>query len=55
MHDPLFPALGNSGYDVGHYGLDLAYDVRGGTLDATAEIGAPHRPTSPPSSWTSRG
>ncbi|GCD43873.1 M1 family metallopeptidase [Streptomyces paromomycinus] len=40
VHDPLFPALGNGGYQVGHYGLALDYDVRGGTLDATAEISA---------------
>ncbi|MFF4291180.1 M1 family metallopeptidase [Streptomyces sp. NPDC001633] len=38
--DPLFPALGNGGYDVRHYGLDLAYDVRRKHLDATAEITA---------------
>ena len=23
--DPLFPGLGNGGYDVGHYTLDLTY------------------------------
>ncbi|MET9295399.1 M1 family metallopeptidase [Streptomyces sp. NPDC003077] len=40
LHDPLFPGLGNSGYDVRHYGLDLDYDVRGGDLKATAEITA---------------
>ncbi|UNO40572.1 M1 family metallopeptidase [Streptomyces sp. MST-110588] len=38
--DPLFPSLGNGGYDVGHYGIDLDYDVAGGTLDATTEITA---------------
>lgn len=38
--DPLFPALGNGGYQVSHYGLDLDYDVRGRHLDATAEITA---------------
>ncbi|MGW1378841.1 M1 family metallopeptidase [Streptomyces sp. NPDC002446] len=38
--DPLFPALGNGGYQVSHYGLDLDYDVRRRHLDATAEITA---------------
>lgn len=38
--DPLFPALGNGGYQVRHYGLDLDYDVRKKHLDATAEITA---------------
>ncbi|MCL7496613.1 M1 family metallopeptidase [Streptomyces sp. MCA2] len=38
--DPLFPALGNGGYQVRHYGLDLAYDVKKKHLDATAEITA---------------
>ncbi len=38
--DPLFPALGNGGYQVRHYGLDLAYDVKKKQLDATAEITA---------------
>ncbi|MFE0193126.1 M1 family metallopeptidase [Streptomyces sp. NPDC058989] len=38
--DPLFPALGNGGYQVGHYGLDLDYDVKHRHLDATAEITA---------------
>ncbi|MEU3714037.1 M1 family metallopeptidase [Streptomyces catenulae] len=38
--DPLFPSLGNGGYDVSHYGLELAYDVAEGRLDATARITA---------------
>ncbi|MFG2225925.1 M1 family metallopeptidase [Streptomyces sp. NPDC048644] len=38
--DPLFPALGNGGYQVSHYGLDLAYDVPKQHLDATAKITA---------------
>ncbi|MEV0371442.1 M1 family metallopeptidase [Streptomyces sp. NPDC050636] len=38
--DPLFPALGNGGYDVTHYGLDLDYDMPRAHLDATAEITA---------------
>ncbi|GAU68967.1 putative metallopeptidase [Streptomyces sp. NBRC 110611] len=40
LGDPLFPALGNSGYDVQHYGLDLTYDIKGKHLTATAEITA---------------
>ncbi|MFG2831606.1 M1 family metallopeptidase [Streptomyces sp. NPDC048434] len=36
--DPLFPALGNGGYQVRHYGLDLDYDVKKRRLDATADI-----------------
>ncbi|RXS83871.1 M1 family peptidase [Streptomyces sp. TM32] len=38
--DPLFPALGNGGYQVRHYGLDLDYDVEKGRLDATADLTA---------------
>jgi len=36
--DPYFPAAGNGGYDVGHYGLDLAYEPATGRLDGTATI-----------------
>lgn len=43
LNDPLFPALGNGGYDVRHYALGLDYDVRGGALDATARITAKAR------------
>jgi aminopeptidase N len=32
--DPYFPLLGNSGYDVQHYTLDLVLDVAGGAIDA---------------------
>jgi len=35
--DPYFPAAGNGGYDVSHYGLGLKYDL-GGRLDGTAVI-----------------
>jgi aminopeptidase N len=34
--DPYFPAAGNGGYDVQHYGLDLAFD--GARLDGTAVV-----------------
>ncbi|MEU9121160.1 M1 family metallopeptidase [Streptomyces sp. NPDC048506] len=40
LGDPLFPALGNGGFEVRHYGLDLDYDVRHKQLTATAEITA---------------
>ena len=32
--DPYFPLLGNSGYDVQHYTLDLDLDVAGGSIAA---------------------
>jgi aminopeptidase N len=32
--DPYYPLLGNSGYDVQHYTLDLDLDVAGGAIDA---------------------
>src|SRR5215213_5952934 len=32
--DPYFPLLGNSGYDVQHYTLDLDLDVAGGAISA---------------------
>src|SRR5918998_1613341 len=38
--DPYYPLLGNSGYDVQHYTLDLDLDVAGGSIaagDATIE------------------
>ncbi|MFG2139177.1 M1 family metallopeptidase [Streptomyces sp. NPDC048650] len=38
--DPLFPALGNGGYQVTHYGLDLDYDVKRRRLAAKARITA---------------
>ncbi|MFF3767081.1 M1 family metallopeptidase [Streptomyces sp. NPDC001922] len=38
--DPIFPRLGNRGYDVGHYALRLDYDVERGRLDGTAGITA---------------
>ncbi|MEU8763652.1 M1 family metallopeptidase [Streptomyces sp. NPDC048659] len=40
LRDPYFPRLGNGGYDVGHYGLTLAYDPATGRLDGRAEITA---------------
>jgi aminopeptidase N len=38
--DRLFPAAGNGGYDVSHYGLDLGYDPASGRLTGTAVITA---------------
>jgi aminopeptidase N len=38
--DPLFPQLGNSGYDALHYTLDLSVDVRRGALSGVATITA---------------
>ncbi|WP_433322936.1 M1 family metallopeptidase [Spirillospora sp. CA-294931] len=38
--DPYFPHLGNGGYDVGHYKLDLAYDPDYDQLDGTATLTA---------------
>ncbi|WP_374211989.1 M1 family metallopeptidase [Streptomyces sp. C10-9-1] len=40
LRDPLFPKLGNGGYDVQHYALDLDYDPASGHLAGTAEITA---------------
>lgn len=37
--DPLFPAYGNTGYDVRHYGIALAY-ARSGSITATTTIEA---------------
>ena len=36
--DPYFPGLGNGGYDVGHYDLDIDWSADAGTIDAVAEI-----------------
>ncbi len=38
--DPLFPGLGNGGYEVDHYDLDLAIDPAAGTMKGTATIAA---------------
>ncbi|PSJ24239.1 metallopeptidase [Streptosporangium nondiastaticum] len=38
--DPLFPRLGNGGYDVRHYGLTLDYEPEGNHLKGTAVITA---------------
>ncbi|MFE6223702.1 M1 family metallopeptidase [Streptomyces sp. NPDC057854] len=40
LKDPYYPRLGNGGYDVSRYALDLAYDPDGGHLDGTARITA---------------
>ncbi len=40
VRDPYFPKAGNDGYDVTHYGLDLAYDPEDRHLGGTAEITA---------------
>ncbi len=40
LRDPYFPKLGNGGYDVRHYALDLAFDPAAGRLDGTARITA---------------
>ncbi|MFH9953586.1 M1 family metallopeptidase [Streptomyces roseolus] len=40
LRDPYFAKLGNGGYDVGRYALDLAYDPDTGRLDGTARITA---------------
>ena len=36
--DPFFPQMGNGGYDVQHYSLDLDYDPRTEVLDGTTAI-----------------
>ncbi len=38
--DPLYPELGNGGYDVGHYALDLEYDPATGLLEGRATVTA---------------
>lgn len=38
--DELFPLLGNNGYDVQHYSLDMDVNVVGNTIDAIATIEA---------------
>ncbi|GAA0436476.1 M1 family metallopeptidase [Streptomyces luteireticuli] len=48
--DPVFPSLGNSGYQVLHYGLELDYEPEGNDLDGTAVITA--RATEELSSFT---
>ena len=38
--DPYFPRLGNGGYDVTHYTLDLGVDMDAGTISGSASIEA---------------
>ena len=38
--DPYFPLAGNGGYDVVHYGLDVAYDPDTDVLSGVATIRA---------------
>lgn len=38
--DPYYPELGNGGYDVQHYALDLAVDVERNVISGTATIAA---------------
>ncbi|MFJ6611666.1 M1 family metallopeptidase [Streptomyces sp. NPDC091289] len=40
LRDPYFPGLGNGGYDVTHYGLELDVDPAAGHLRGTATITA---------------
>ncbi|MFJ3329036.1 M1 family metallopeptidase [Streptomyces griseus] len=40
LRDPYFPGLGNGGYDVTHYGLELDVDPAAGRLRGTATITA---------------
>ncbi|MGK3943114.1 M1 family metallopeptidase [Streptomyces caeruleatus] len=40
LRDPYFPKMGNGGYDVTHYDLDLAYDPDAGKLSGTATLTA---------------
>ncbi|MEU0056260.1 M1 family metallopeptidase [Streptomyces sp. NPDC006334] len=38
LSDPVYPSLGNDGYRVGAYHLDLAYDATTALVDATAAV-----------------
>ena len=38
--DSLYPTMGNGGYDVGHYALDLDVEVEGNRLEGVATIDA---------------
>ncbi|WP_328685894.1 M1 family metallopeptidase [Streptomyces sp. NBC_00343] len=38
--DPYFPGLGNGGYDVAHYGLDISFNPSSGRLDGRATVTA---------------
>ena len=40
LGDPLYPQLGNSGYDVQHYTIDLTVDVLSNTITGTTTITA---------------
>ena len=40
LGDPLYPQLGNAGYDVQHYTIDLDVDVPGNTIRGAATITA---------------
>lgn len=40
MGDPLYPQLGNGGYDVQHYTIKLTVDVAANTLTGTTTITA---------------
>jgi aminopeptidase N len=40
LADPIYPQLGNGGYDVIHYAIDLVVDVESNTMTGTTTIGA---------------
>lgn len=40
LGDPLYPRLGNAGYDVQHYTIDLDVDVASNTISGTTTISA---------------
>lgn len=48
--DPLFPSMGNSGYQVRHYAIRLAFAPRTGRIDAATSVFA--RTTHPLSSYS---
>ena len=40
LNDPLYPLLGNGGYDVQHYTIELVVDVESNTISGTTTIAA---------------
>ena len=40
LGDPLYPGLGNGGYDVTHYAITLAVEMAGNTISGTTTIQA---------------
>ena len=51
VHDPVYPQLGNGGYEVDHYAIRIGYNPTTKALTGDDVITATARRTCPGSAW----